>query len=97
MDPEARHLLEETHALARDNHRMLRAIRRSQWVSLISTIIVWVVVLALPLYLYQEYFAPTIARISELSGMSTTTTTGLFGLPTSAGVQKLINSFRVER
>ena len=93
MDSELKELLEETHALAKDNHRMLRAIRRGQMMSFISTIIVWVVVLALPLYLYKEYLAPTISKISELSGMSTTTTSGFLGLPTSTDLQKLIDSY----
>ena len=94
MDPESKRTLEETHALAKDSNRMLRSIRRGQMLSLISTIVVWVVVLALPLYLYKEYLAPTIAKISELSGVSTTTTTGLFGLPSSVELQKLIESLK---
>ncbi|MFA5942252.1 MAG: hypothetical protein WC798_01095 [Candidatus Paceibacterota bacterium] len=97
MDPELRDLLEETHALAKDNHRMLRAVRRSQWLSFLSTIIIWVVVLALPLYLYKEYLAPTIDKISELSGVSTTTTSGFLGLPTSTDIQKLIDSYTEEQ
>ena len=96
MDEETKRLLEETHALAKDNHRMLRAIRRGQFMSFISTFIVWVVVLALPLYLYQEYLAPTIAKISALSGVSTTTTTGLFGLPTSTELGKIIDSIKAK-
>jgi len=92
-DPELEKELEEIHALAKDNHRMLRAIRRGQWLSFFSTVIVWVAVLALPLYLYQQYLAPTIAKISALSGMSTTTTSGFLGLPSFANIEKLINSY----
>jgi len=92
MDPELERTLDEIHALAKDNHRMLRAIRRSQWLSFFSTVIIWVVVLALPLYLYQQYLQPIIERISTASGMSTSTTSGFLGLPTSAELQKLINS-----
>jgi len=92
MDSELRRALDEIHALTEDNHRMLRSIRRSQRLSLLSTIIVWVVVLALPLYLYQAYLAPIIAKISSLSGVSTTTTSGFLGLPTSAELQNLIHS-----
>lgn len=58
MDEETRHLLDETHALAKDNHRMLRAIRRGQMMSFIGTIVVWLVVLAVPLYFYQHYLQP---------------------------------------
>ncbi|OGG94168.1 hypothetical protein A2609_00075 [Candidatus Kaiserbacteria bacterium RIFOXYD1_FULL_47_14] len=94
MDPELKREIEEMHALVKDNHRMLRAIRRSQWLGLIRNIVIWVVVLALPLYLYQQYLAPVIANFSAASGMSTTTTSGFLGLPTSAELQKLINSYK---
>jgi hypothetical protein len=94
MDPETKQLLEETHALAKDNHKMLRSIKRGQWLSFFSSILVWIVVLVLPLYLYQQYLQPIITRFSATSGMSTTTATGLFGLPSFAEMQKLINSYK---
>ena len=94
MDPELKQLVEDTHALAKDNHRMLRAIRRGQWFSFFSTIIVWVIVVILPIYLYQQYLEPIIQKFSAISGMSTTTATGMFGLPSSAEVQKVLNSFQ---
>lgn len=94
MDPELRQLLEETNKIAKDNHRMLRAIRRSQRLSFLSQILVWIVVLALPLYLYQQYLEPVVARISTTSGLSTTTTSGFLGLPTLNEMGNLVNSIR---
>lgn len=91
MDPEIKRQLEEIHALAKDNHQMLRAIRRDQWLGFIGRIIVWAIVLALPLYLYQQYLQPFVEKFSSTSG---TTTSGPFGFPTSAELQKLINSFQ---
>ncbi|HUX80804.1 MAG TPA: hypothetical protein VMV38_00570 [Candidatus Paceibacterota bacterium] len=91
MDPELKKILEETHALAKDNHKMLRAIRRDQWLGFIGKIIVWAIVLAVPLFLYQRYFEPI---ISDVTGTASTTPSGLFGLPTSAETQKLINYFK---
>ncbi|MGD0328541.1 MAG: hypothetical protein ABSB00_02400 [Minisyncoccia bacterium] len=96
MDPEIRRELDEIHALVRDNHRMLRAVRRRQWLGSLSTIIVWILVLALPLYLYQQYLEPIIAKVSVASGMSTTTTSGFLGLPTSTEIQNLINSLKAK-
>ncbi len=93
MDPELKKLLEETHALAKDNHQMLRAIRRDQWLGFIGRVIVWVIVLALPLYLYQQYLQPLVARFSQATGIETPAS-GPFGLPTSADVQKLLNSIK---
>ena len=91
MDPEIKRLLEETKALAKDNHQMLRAIRRDQWLGFIGRIIVWVIVFALPLYLYQQYLQPFVSKFSSATGV---TTSGPFGFPTSAELQKLINSFK---
>ncbi len=91
MDPDLRKELDEIHALTRDNHRMLRAIRRDQWLGFIGRVVVWIIVFALPLYLYQQYLQPLVAKFSATTGM---TTSGPFGFPTSAEVQKLINSFK---
>ena len=91
MDPELKQMIEETRALAKDNHRMLRAIRRDQWLGFVGRIIVWAIVLALPLYLYQQYLQPIVAKISATPGEFTS---GLFGFPTSADVQKLLDSFK---
>jgi cytoskeletal protein RodZ len=91
MDPELRRELDEIHALVKDNHKMLRAIRRGQWFSFLSTIIVWVVVLALPLLLYQNYIAPLIKSFSESSG--TPAVGAELNVPSFADLQKLINSY----
>lgn len=93
MDPELKRVLDETHALAKDNHRMLRAIRRDQWIGFLGKIVVWFVILILPLYLYQQYLGPIISRFSGLSGMATSSP-NIFGLPTTADLQKLINSYK---
>jgi Trk-type K+ transport system membrane component len=91
MDPEVKWQLNEIHALAKDNHRMLRAIRRDQWLGFIGRIVVWAIVLALPLYLYQQYLQPLVTKFSSVTGF---TTSGPFGFPTSAEAQKLLNSFK---
>jgi Trk-type K+ transport system membrane component len=91
MDPEVKKELEQIHALAKDNHDMLRAIRRDQWLGFIGRIIVWIIVFALPLYLYQQYLQPFVSKFSTSAGI---TTSGPFGFPSSAELQKLINSFK---
>jgi hypothetical protein len=92
MDPETRRLLEETHALARDNNQMLRAIRRHQWLSFFSNIIFWILMIVLPLYLYQAYLQPEISKFLSSYGVSAGP--GQLNLPSSADVQKLINSYK---
>jgi len=94
MDPELRRQIEEIHALAKDNHQMLRAIRRDQWLGFIGRIIVWIIVLALPLYLYQQYLQPIVSKFYSTSAATTSGTSGPFGFPSSAEVQKLLNSYK---
>jgi hypothetical protein len=91
MDPELKRMLEETRALVKDNHQMLRAIRRHQWYGFITSVIFWLVILIAPFYLYQQYVQPFVAKFSATTGAPTS---GLFGLPTTADLQKLINSFK---
>ena len=93
MDPDLRRMLEENLALSKDNQRMLRAIRRDQWLGFIGRIVIWAIVLLLPLYLYQQYLEPIVSKFSTTPGEFTS---GIFGLPTSAEVQKLINSFKAK-
>jgi hypothetical protein len=93
MDPELKKELDEIQALEKDNHRMLKTIRRGQWFSTFWTILVWALAISLPFYLYQQYLQPIVSRYYVTSGTATTTT-GMFGLPTFAQVQKLINSFK---
>lgn len=91
MDPEVKRQLEEIHALSKDNHRMLRTIRRHQMIAVIGKIIFWIILLALPLYFYQQYIQPLVAKFQTTSGI---TPSGPFGLPTSADIQKLINLYK---
>lgn len=92
MDPELKREMEEIHALAKDNHQMLRAMRRHQLFGTVVSIIFWLVILITPFYLYQQYLQPLVAKFSATPGA---TTSGLFNLPSSADVQKLLNSFKV--
>jgi hypothetical protein len=91
MEPELKRTLDEIHALAKDNHRMLRAIRRDQWIGLVTKIIFWFIVVVAPLYLYQQYLQPFVTKFTATTG---TPTSGFFGLPTTADLQKLINSLK---
>ncbi len=89
MDNELKKELEEIHSLAKDNHRMLRAIRRDQWFGFIGKLIFWAIAFALPLYFYQQYLQPLVSKFSASSGMSIS---GPFGLPTFTELQKLLKS-----
>ncbi len=91
MDPELKRTLEELRVLTKDNHQMLRAIRRDQWLGFVGRVVVWIIVLALPLYLYQQYLQPFVSQFSSTIGIQNS---GPFGFPTYAELQKLINSYK---
>lgn len=92
MDPEVKRELDEVKALVRDNHRILRAIRRDQWIGFVSKIVFWLIALAIPFYLYQQYLQPIVAKFTTTTGMAPS---GFLGLPTSAELQKLLNSYKM--
>ena len=94
MDSEIKEMLDEIHALEKDNHRMLRAIRRGQWFSFFTSVVFWLAMIAIPVYLYQQYLEPTIAKISAISGVSATTTSSFLGLSTFTEIGNLINSVK---
>ncbi|HEY4500916.1 MAG TPA: hypothetical protein VJI70_01455, partial [Candidatus Paceibacterota bacterium] len=71
MDPEIKRQLEEVHALAKDNHRLLRAMRRHQLFGTVVSIVFWLVILITPFYLYQQYLQPLIAKFQATSGSPT--------------------------
>lgn len=92
MDPELKRMLDETHALAKDNHRMLRALRRHQLIGTFGKVVFWLLILGSSAYWYQVYLQPLVAKFSTLDSPSAAS--DLFGLPTSAELQKLLNSFK---
>jgi Kef-type K+ transport system membrane component KefB len=55
MDPELRQLIKETLALTRENHRLLRAMRRNQLFWLIVKVGLWAILILAPLYFLRPY------------------------------------------
>ena len=91
MDPELRKALDELHALTRDNHRLLRAVRRHQIIEMFGRYVLYALVLLSAYYSYVAYIAPF---IRQYSANPSAVTPGVFGLPTSADLQKLLNSYK---
>lgn len=89
MDPELKQELAQIHALIKDNHDMLRALRRHQWWSFLTTVVFWIIVTVAPFYLYQQYVRPLVEKIS-----GTESATNGFQLPTFIESEKLINSLK---
>lgn len=86
MDPELQKELAEIHALARDTHRLARAIRHHQLIGIVMSVIFWLVLIVTPLYIYAQYLQPLISRFQSTNNTSSGTT--------STELQKLLNSFK---
>ncbi len=93
MDPELKRELEELRALTKDSHRMLRAIRRDQIFSFIVKVIIWLGIIALPIFFYHQYIGP---RLDQFQKNPTGAALNLFGLPSSSDIQKLIDQYRAQ-
>ncbi len=59
-------MIEETYRLAKDNNRMLHAMRRNAFLGGILKFAFWIiVVVVLPLWLYVTYLAPLLENAME--------------------------------
>lgn len=90
MDPqqEIKQQLVEIRALARDTHRLVRAVRRHQLLDTWGKVIFWALVLASSWYGYKVYIEPLIGKfqVGQFNPVSS------LQFPTSADLQKLIES-----
>ena len=92
MNPEEKHLLEEIHALARDNHRMLRSVRRHQLLVDFGKFTFFLLLLGLAAYYYFFSIQPAVDRFKATGVVDIPAM--LFGFPTSAELEKLIESYK---
>ena len=95
MTPEERHLLEETHALAKDNHRMLRSVRRHQIITDFGKFFIWVIIIIGFFYGYLTYLRPAIDQF-RATGLITLPNS-ILNLPSSTELQNLINSYKAKQ
>lgn len=91
MDPELRKELDALHALVRDNHRILRHVRRHQIYETFGHYALWIFIILASGYSYLVYVQPLIQKFQvNPQGAAQS----LFGLPTTADLQNLINSYK---
>jgi hypothetical protein len=71
-------LLEKTYALARENNKMLRKMRRAAFWGWVFKIIFWAIFLGVPIWLYFQFFQPvldefmgTYAQLQETGNRAT--------------------------
>lgn len=88
-----RKLLEENLAVAKDNNRLLRELRRNAILGLVAKIVLWLVVLGVPLFFLSSYLGPI---LDAFSGQETSQQlpTGLFGIPSEEQINQLIEQYQ---
>lgn len=63
-------MLRETYRLAQDNNRMLHAMRRTAFFGGFIKIVVWIAVIATPIWFYMTYLAPVAASVAQTVGQA---------------------------
>ncbi|MES2668213.1 MAG: hypothetical protein V4644_00780 [Patescibacteria group bacterium] len=87
-------LLEENLAVAKDNNRLLREMRRNAILGLILKIVIWLVILGVPLLVLSSYLGPLMEAVSAPAGSGAQAPAGLFGLPSQAQMSELIEQYQ---
>lgn len=86
-------LLEENLAVAKDNNRLLRELRRNALLGLIARIVLWLVLLGVPLLFLSAYIGPIIEAFAGASSAQALPQ-GLFGLPSEEQINLLIEQYQ---
>ncbi len=87
-------LLEENLALTKENHKLLKTMRRSSLFWLIAKIIMWVALLILPLFFIQPLISAFTGELPSASGTSTAAPSSLFGFPSPAEIKSLMKQYK---
>jgi hypothetical protein len=90
-DAELKSLIEENIRIAKENNRLLRAMRRDAWFSFAGKILLWALLIAAPLYIYATYLMPLIRTLAPEEG---TSEGGFMG--SYAELQNLIEQYKVQ-
>lgn len=67
MDMNKDDLLEETYRLARDNNRMLHAMRRNAFLSGLVRVIFWVAIVGFTVWSYMQFVDPVLQSVVRAS------------------------------
>lgn len=91
---ELKKLLEENLAVAKDNNRLLRELRRNAILGLIAKVVLWLVILGVPLFFLSAYLGPLMDAVTGQSANDTGIPGGLFGVPSEEQINKLIEQYQ---
>ena len=88
MDEELKGLLEENLEVTRENNELLKKIRRDAVIGFAVKILFYLILLGVPIFLISSYLGPLLSRTESA------TSTTLFGVPSPAEAQRLIEQYR---
>jgi hypothetical protein len=63
MDEDVKRLLLENLQLSRENNRLLRKLKRADTMRTVLSLMYWVVIIIVPVYLYYAYVAPYLIEL----------------------------------
>ena len=91
---ELKKLLEENLAVAKDNNRLLREMRRNAILGLVAKIVIWLVLLGVPLLFLSAYLGPLMDAFTGQSPSGAAIPGGLFGIPSEEQINDLIEQYQ---
>jgi hypothetical protein len=65
MEPELRDLVKQNLELTKENHRLLKKMRRSALIGGFFKLLWIAVLIGVPVYLYLTFFAPVVQQVTE--------------------------------
>jgi hypothetical protein len=93
-DTELKKLLEENLAVAKDNNRLLREMRRNAILGLIAKIVIWLIVLGVPLFFLSAYLGPILDALSGKADPEKTIPLGVLGFPSEEQMNQLLKMYQ---
>jgi hypothetical protein len=91
-------LLRETRAVAEENNRILKSMRRWTVIGFIGKTFLWLVILGVPLFFIGPYL-DTLMRAFQTftnAGAAGTSSPGTFGLPSKEQIDQAIRQYKAQ-
>lgn len=91
---ELKKLLEENIAVAKDNNRLLKLIRRDATIGLVVKVLLWLIVLGVPILFLSAYLGPIMEQLSAPPGSPSAAGVNMFGIPSPEQVEELLQEYK---
>ena len=91
---ELKKLLEENLAVAKDNNRLLRELRRNAILGLIAKVVIWLILLGVPLFFLSAYLGPLMEAFTGQNSGSESLPTSILGFPSEEQITQILEQYR---